>query len=253
LITHDTVSHIMQTQKDGNFVLSPSYLKSVYGNDVTLAVLDNKDKDDFTLAVFEQDRIVNSKLPTLIFPFRPFILPVNNVITPDELEQDKSMLVKVVIAAKKKGYWTKPEYNELPILDGPCAAWICSCGHWKCGGCPPLRHPVKGNSYEDRETGMFIKYDGCPLDTVVKPSVVRLKGIYYPRPFQGPDYGGEHSDNLNLATTIYWNYLVMTDQDGKATFDFYTNDLPGKFTCIIQGYAETGLISGKQEVTVVSK
>ena len=39
----------------------------------------------------------------------------------------------------------------------------------------------------------------------------------------------------DLRTTIYWKPDVITDDDGKATLDFYTSDNPATYTVIIEG------------------
>ncbi|WP_315814604.1 hypothetical protein [Paraflavitalea speifideaquila] len=46
-------------------------------------------------------------------------------------------------------------------------------------------------------------------------------------------------------STLFWTYKVLTDEQGEATLQFSTNDLNGRFTCLLQGYSAEGVISGK--------
>jgi len=58
-----------------------------------------------------------------------------------------------------------------------------------------------------------------------------------------PDYS-EEQNRLNripdLRNTLYWNPSVKTDINGKAEIEFWTSDLPGKYTINIEGISVTG-------------
>jgi hypothetical protein len=54
-----------------------------------------------------------------------------------------------------------------------------------------------------------------------------------------------------LLPTLYWAPAVVTDSNGEATINFYTDDLTGRFMNIIQGVAGEAVFSGKQNFTVV--
>lgn len=63
----------------------------------------------------------------------------------------------------------------------------------------------------------------------------KVKPAYLPVAFPLVDYSRDSTFEQNLNTTLYWNYQLTTDEDGKAEFSFFTGDLPGDYTCLIQG------------------
>lgn len=44
----------------------------------------------------------------------------------------------------------------------------------------------------------------------------------------------------DLRTTLYWSPRLVTDEQGNATFSFYTSDQPGNYFLNIEGIAENG-------------
>jgi hypothetical protein len=44
---------------------------------------------------------------------------------------------------------------------------------------------------------------------------------------------------------------LLTDEKGEALVSFYTNDLTGTFSCIIEGITTSGVISGHKLIRVV--
>ena len=250
MINHDHGISIEHTDMDGNLDINPNSLAASYGNSITLTVIDKKYQDRYSLSVEENDQLLNQALARRNFPFLSTSPETEGVFTDEENTFNGQRLATVVVKGRKIPDFMRPEYNQLPIMDGPCAAWVCACNHWMCGGCKPLHNPVKGFSYLDQNTGRFVVYNGCPEDTIVKPFIKKIKGINYARAFQGPDFSQEHADGPFYNTTLYWNYLVLTDDKGEATLEFYTNDLAGRFTCIVEGLSSTGLVSGRKELVV---
>ncbi len=75
-----------------------------------------------------------------------------------------------------------------------------------------------------------------------KATVVDYEGMQLQREFYAPMYEGD----INLSripdyrNTLYWSPLNRTDGEGKASFDFYTSDMSGNYTIVVQGIAEGG-------------
>ena len=55
--------------------------------------------------------------------------------------------------------------------------------------------------------------------------------------FYGPKYSRPkvQTDLPDLRPTVYWNPNILTAEDGKASFSFYTTDIPGTYTIIVEG------------------
>ena len=67
--------------------------------------------------------------------------------------------------------------------------------------------------------------------------------LYYrAKEFPKKVYAKEDKTRNDFASTIYWNGNVETDQNGKATFDFTTNDLISSFNISVAGFGANGEI-----------
>src|SRR5690606_30904461 len=80
----------------------------------------------------------------------------------------------------------------------------------------------------------------------VQPQVFHMHKTFY-KPVYEPD--SETTLNQDLRTTIHWETNIVTDEDGKAAFDFYTSDEAGKYLITIEGVDFNGRL-GRQTLTV---
>jgi TonB-dependent Receptor Plug Domain len=73
-----------------------------------------------------------------------------------------------------------------------------------------------------------------------------IEGFQPGTPFFQIDYSQETDEELtDKRQTIYWNPFLVTDQSGKVSFSFYTNDLAGPMTVVVKGLGLDGLpVSG---------
>src|SRR5690606_40772352 len=64
------------------------------------------------------------------------------------------------------------------------------------------------------------------------------QGYYEVREFYAPDYSAP-ADSLagmkDLRTTIHWAPNIVTDEDGTASFEFYTAETPGTYRIVGEG------------------
>ncbi|MDR0231263.1 MAG: Plug domain-containing protein [Dysgonamonadaceae bacterium] len=68
--------------------------------------------------------------------------------------------------------------------------------------------------------------------------------------FYAPKYDTPEKRNErlpDLRTTIHWQPVVQTDNQGESSFEFYTADEPTSYTVIIEGLADDGSIIRKEE------
>ncbi len=73
---------------------------------------------------------------------------------------------------------------------------------------------------------------------------LKPKGYAVERQFYSPKFTGPKSSlqNQDSRTTIYWNPLVITDKDGKGSFEFYNSDDKGPYKITIEGIDANGNI-----------
>ena len=64
----------------------------------------------------------------------------------------------------------------------------------------------------------------------------KAKAFYVPK-YDHPKTNDQSSD---LRTTVYWNPNVVTDKDGKASFEFYNNDTKGTYRVVVEGIDDDG-------------
>ncbi len=65
----------------------------------------------------------------------------------------------------------------------------------------------------------------------------KMLGYYTPREFYSPKYEIEHRDEMfdDNRTTLLWEPDIVTGADGRAAIDFYTSDLEGDYSIIVEG------------------
>jgi hypothetical protein len=83
------------------------------------------------------------------------------------------------------------------------------------------------------------------------PSIANImpKGFNKARKFYSPRYDVPEAERQpDLRTTIYWNPYLITDANGKSTFDFYNGDGPGTYRVVVEGINANGEL-GRQVYT----
>ena len=94
------------------------------------------------------------------------------------------------------------------------------------------------------------------------PFVKKTAGTYVYRPmpftlpqqFYAPKYAPNSIPNMtDIRSTIHWEPNLITGSDGKATVSFYTADIPGKYTVLIEGADLKGSIGTKRSSITVKK
>ncbi len=77
-------------------------------------------------------------------------------------------------------------------------------------------------------------------------------GFQKPSEFYAPEYDTpEKNTKPDLRTTINWQPNLTTDEEGKASFSFYTADVPSTYTVVIEGITENGKIVYQRDKIVV--
>ena len=90
------------------------------------------------------------------------------------------------------------------------------------------------NAYDGPITGRGIKF-------------YAPKGYYKARSFYSPQYDQIKTNKqlADLRSTIYWNPDVVTDKDGKASFEYFNAGTKGNYRVVIEGIDSEGNI-GRQ-------
>jgi len=79
-------------------------------------------------------------------------------------------------------------------------------------------------------------------------------GFQKPAEFYAPKYDTPAQNTKpDLRTTIHWVPNLTTDENGKASFSFYTADAPSTYSVVIEGVTDDGRIVYKRDRIVVGK
>jgi hypothetical protein len=102
----------------------------------------------------------------------------------------------------------------------------------------------------------FYTYDNSFAAFELEPRLVAVdyNGLQLEREFYSPDYGTKEMLDRRIPdfrNTLYWAPSVHTGTNGKAGIQFYSSDLPGKYTIIVQGMSDKGeFVSGSASFEV---
>lgn len=76
------------------------------------------------------------------------------------------------------------------------------------------------------------------------PSIANIspKGFNKARLFYSPRYDQPNANMKlpDLRTTIYWNPILKTGENGKVKFDFFNADGPGTYKVVVEGINAAG-------------
>ena len=74
-------------------------------------------------------------------------------------------------------------------------------------------------------------------------SVFPWDGFYQSREFYSPDYSERQPEHIkpDFRPTLFWNPLVLTDENGEGQVEFYTSDVETVFEVDVQGISFSGI------------
>jgi hypothetical protein len=96
---------------------------------------------------------------------------------------------------------------------------------------------------------------GIPFPRRETPNIryIRPLGFQKPVDFYAPKYDSPALNTKpDLRTTIHWEPSISTDEEGKASFSFYTADSPSTYSVVIEGVTDDGKIVYKRDRIVVT-
>jgi len=258
-----------QTDSSGHFELPYPLLTAQPGESNYLSVAADKSQEKYKLILRSKADAIDSSLAIRHYSlnfYRQASLQdsdeLNRLNTPDVL---KAVIVKKLSADKVNLFSGQYESHSCD------QDYVCTHDHGPMPynhllNCPDVvRHPCATTkpfegqpyAYLGRDprfaaaavAGLWIYH--CAVPTI-PPFMTPLKPIRRPQTFptQDPSTGDALVVGALYRSTIYWKHLLSTDKNGDAVIRFYTNDLSGKFVCILQGISSEGALFGKGSYTV---
>ncbi|MGZ3872749.1 MAG: hypothetical protein ACXVJD_07515 [Mucilaginibacter sp.] len=253
VIMTDSATEVTTTDANGNFQLNNNSAFTAEARKIHL-LLSGEKGEAYKIKINDSFNRVDS---ALINNFTA----VNYSLTPAPLiSSDSSTIhgVNHVINLKEVKITGKKydDHNFKPTgsgLKNECGDYVCYRNFLNC----PVnvndsrnRPAVVGRMYRD-PSGGYIVYNGC---TVIpkNPSITSVDGINYPKEFYGSEYSVFNPTEPEYQSTIFWRHAAFIDLK-EITLEFYTSDLTGVFSIIVQGVSSNGLIYEKKEFLVKAK
>ncbi len=249
LLALSTGFHSFATDSTGNFDIPFDAVRTSADNNILLSLAQKKmQTPDYSILLKNDYDHVNDSLAALYKP-----LPAGfqkDTLTTEERDILKQAgpaktLQTVVVTSKKSG----DDYVARPPWKNPCDDYVCMYNILNCPNHPfSGMKPIEGVTYT--YMGRSIVYrDECQGKTVPL-FMQKVKGTFYTKEFYEADYQKLNPPDPETNSTLLWKHQVVTNSNGEATIPFYTNDLTGKITCILQGVSSKGVISARTSFRV---
>lgn len=241
---------IIETDKKGNFQLPNHSLFVDSGKKVLLMVSANNN-NGFSIQVDKPYDRLNQFIADSIR-----LKNTNIAINQSEYElkglENTIQLQEVNISSQKSsdgiyGYHGKPGPNA-------CGDYVDEFDYLNYEYSVNKYQPIVGKQYKKRinlsdDRAVFkvepVSYHGCTIEEYT--GGVQLEGIYGEREFYGVDISQEQPQYIS---TLFWQPMIVTDEEGKASFKFATGDIKGQFDIIVQGLVENNVFSQTKEFSV---
>ncbi|AXY74765.1 hypothetical protein D3H65_12565 [Paraflavitalea soli] len=239
-------SQTFVTDATGRFELPYDLLKVDPGQKVTLLLCGSTNKSkNYEVEIHPGNENIDTRLSRADYPAANYI--------PAELSYLEQQLLKkampaVFVTAKKKD-----DLEAIPFFRSvTCRDWVCMNNILNCNNHPIGYAPVTGARY-NYNNGFPVRYMGCELNGPGEAgSFVKLvNGISYPKEFYVADYTKFNPAAPEVLSTLFWSYKTITNEKGEASLQFSTNDLDGRFTCVLQGYSDEGPLSARTSFRVI--
>jgi len=231
------------TDSAGRFTLAPDITALMPDEQLSL-LINEKHKEDFAIDLYQGADSLNKQLATLFYPETEGI----KAIMPWEeetLSKVKTLSAVIVKSKINEAMRTEP-YESLTCHDYVCMYNILNCPNHKSGTAA-----VEGGIYNYLGKQVVYHCPGRNIGGTPVELMYRLKGRYYSKDFYVADYASFNPPESEMFSTVYWSQQLLTDEKGEASVSFYTNDLTGTFSCIIEGVTSHGVTSGRQLIRVI--
>jgi len=230
----------LSTDAQGRFELPPDMTMLQPDTKLQL-VVNTKFKNEYSI-VLDQSPEIDQYLSHLSFPD---VSVVKAALPAEEKKMLNNVktLNKVVVKSTPKDQYASP-----PYVSKVCDDYVCMYNILNCPNHPHGAPAISGNTYlVNGQPTLYI----CESQQNNNTLLYQFKGRYYTKEFYVADYSKFNPPEPETLSTIYWSPQTMTDDKGEYELNFYTNDLPGIYTLIVEGVYDAGVISGSTIFSVL--
>lgn len=238
---------IMTTDSSGYFSLSPD-ITALAPERTLHIVINEKNKEDFKVELNSDIDSLNKQLAGLAYP-QSEGAGAFGVVDEETLSKVQTLAnVIVKSSSKNEDRWA----NQGEFVSQTCNDYVCMNNILNCNNHRTGTPAVDGGLYAFRG-GMVVYRCTLQKNKYIDGAEVlyKIKGRYYSKDFYIADYAEFNPPDAEKLSTIYWSQQIITAENGEANISFYTNDLTGVFSIILQGISSKGVISGRQLIRVI--
>jgi hypothetical protein len=240
-IQRDSSAQIMETDATGSFALTYDQLICEQDKKIKF-IADPQKLYDFTISnpYNSINKTLAKQLKTVSFE-----LPLSNS------NSDYFAVKGLERAIQLRAVTVKASNDRLlySAKGNACGDYVCL---YNILNCPNHyndsfnKPPIEGRRY--RFNNVYIFYKGCG-DADIQ-SMASINGIYQAKQFYGSDYAIVNPSQPEYVSTLYWNHLAVLDSDKETEMSFYTGDITGKFSIVVQGITSNGVTYSESSITV---
>jgi hypothetical protein len=249
---------MLSTDSEGRYELPDSILIAPLGANPVLTVLGVSDQANYRIVIKNRydefaRHVAASLIPSIV------LKPDTAVEVIDENEglSNGVRTLKEVVVKNGGG-------DEDVGIKG-CPDWVCINNVLNCPNHPTGIKPLVGKEYRYAGRGAGLGPQMSITGTIVYKECMSCRGcgapdsasfvgtvpaIHRPKEFYKVDSMRFSPDEPAIFSTLFWAPLLVTDDKGEARFYFYTNDIPGRFYNLIQGYSKVGTFRGQAVFSV---
>ena len=251
-----SVNQFGTTDNSGTYYLSPENLS--IGQRFFIKYFSDK---EHKILVTDPFNLIKTQHPVNRLSERNIVMEEKGIDT--NRLQYGNMLKEVIVQSKGRGFGDR----YLGFLDSIAkfegnTDYVGQCGWLNCPACGSGTKPIEGVRYSEltparRSQVSSHPFSFGPNDMKSEPyhypqyteeallkkfKMVITKGFYQHAPFWSPDYEKEDKMISDTRNALYWNPVVITDQNGEATIRFFCSDIRSGFIGVAEGVSGNGSI-----------
>ena len=235
--------HTVSSDSSGKFKI-PSLNLITDGEDEVWVSLNHKNASDYTLDI--QDPAEDLKKNIRAQHYEELVSKTPQPVSNQIFNDPRGINLKEVTIKSDKSEQMEFASNGYK---NNCGDYVCPNNILNC-----VNHymnsenisPKEGAKYRTQEGGTTI-YHNC-IERKKGANISILQGIKLEKEFY--KFNLDNKDEPIKMSTIFWDYQRVLDSEGKASLNFTTGDLIGRFKIVVQGVTNNGPIYGEHYITI---
>jgi hypothetical protein len=264
-----TVTQVAVADNSGMFYVTPKnlfighrfFIKYFSGNEYNIRVTDP----------FDTIKAIEEKQHPVYLLGEKSIVTEGTTIDSSRLQYGQ-LLQEVVVQAKGRAFGDRylGYLDSIARFEGN-TDYVGQCGWLNCPACGGGTKPVEGITYSELIEPKRSQVNSHPFpftdvdkrkvtyhypnyteeELLKKFKMVITKGFNQHRKFFEPNYDEEDKTVADTRNTLYWNPMVITDENGEATIRFFCSDIHSRFIGVAEGVGGNAILgSGTFNFTV---